>query len=428
MRNFCSAVLILLLFCFPAFAAVSATDIPSGQSSSDADELFGTQRGYFHPSLSLSGVYTDNLFNTKTATEDEFITVLTPGLWISIPGQLQPAEPISTDTTAAGGLALGRYGEKDERPFNAFLNYEAGIKSHNNFDSEDITTHKLQGLLRGTLTSGLSLEVADLYKRDHDAYATGVSTGQNRYNSNLIKFVGRLPVGERFGLRLDYQHFVVDYDEASNSFRNRTDDKIAAYIYYALSQKTKFFVQYSYLDIAYDTNTASDNQQQRAYLGIDYNVSEKVQALGKLGYNSKDSSGADNRDDFVYELQVDYQFTSKNNLNLQTWRKLKESDTAGTNGIMGNSFNATFSQMLGQRMVASAMAGFARDEYDGLTTVGSKTAEREDDYLMLSLSLSYAMQKWFEISGGYNYVNRDSNFDNFNYDSNGLFVSLTGKL
>ena len=109
-------------------------------------------------------------------------------------------------------------------------------------------------------------------------------------------------------------------------------------------------------------------------------------------------------------------------------RQLKESDDVSTNGILASAVTATFSQMLGQRMVASAVAGWSRDDYDGPTTVGSKTAEREDDYLMWSLSLSYALQKWFEISGGYNYVQRDSNFSDFNYNANGLFVNLTGKL
>ena len=57
----------LILFCcclfsVSSFAAASATDIPLGQSAA-ADDLFETQRGYFHPSLNLSGVYTDNLFN-----------------------------------------------------------------------------------------------------------------------------------------------------------------------------------------------------------------------------------------------------------------------------------------------------------------------------------------------------------------------------
>lgn len=428
MRIFPTAVLVLLIFSVSAFAATTATDMPLGQSTS-ADDLFETQRGYFHPSLNLSEVYSDNLFNTKLNTQEEYITIITPALWLAFPGQLQPAEPLNTDTTAAGGLTLSRFGEDDARPFQAFLNYEAGIKRNKNFSSEDVTTHRLRGLLRGTLTSGLSLELNDLYIQSHDAYATGTSIGQNEFASNLIAVKAAIPLGERFKLRLAYSNFLVDYDTTANSFRDRTDNTTSGTLYYALSQKTKLFGQYSFLDVAYDDNVASDNSQQHTYLGLDYNISEKVQALVKLGYGSQDRSGTlDGRNDFIYELQADYQFTPKNNLNLLLLRKLKESDVASINGILGNSLTATFSQMLGQRLVASAVAGWSRDAYDGLTTVGSKTAEREDDYLMLSLSLSYAMQKWFEISGGYNYVQRDSNFSNFNYASNGLFVNVTGKL
>ncbi len=429
MRTFLTATFVLLIFSVSSFAAASATDIPLGQSAA-ADDLFETQRGYFHPSLSLSEVYTDNLFNQPSSNaQEEFITVVTPGLWLAFPGQLKPAAPLNTDTTSAGGLTMSRFGEDDDRPFQAFLNYEAAIKSNKNFSSEDITTHMLHGLLRGTLTSGLSLELADVFNKNHDAYATGSSVGQNEFTSNLIGLKADIPIGERFKLRLAYSNFLVDYDTIANNFRDRSDNSVTGYLYYALSQKTKLFTQYSFLDVGYDNNVTSDNTQQHVYMGIDYSISEKVQAMVKLGYGSQDRDGAlDGREDFIYEVQADYQFTQKNNLNIAVLRKLKESDAVGTNGILGSSFYATFSQMLGQRLVASAVAGWSRDEYDGLTTVGIKTAEREDDYLTLSLSLGYAMQKWFEISGGYNYVQRDSNFNNFDYDSNGLFINLTGKL
>lgn len=428
MRISLSVFFILLTFSVASFAAPSATDVPLGQPAA-ADDLFETQRGYFHPSLDLSEVYTDNLFNRPSSNEqEEYITIITPGLWLAFPGQLQPAEPVNTDTTATGGLTLGRFAEKDERPFQAYLNYEAGIRRHKNSSSEDITTHKLHGLIRGTLTGGLSIEVNDVYTQSFDAYAATIVTEQNKFSSNRVAVNAKIPLGERFKLRLDYSNFLVDYDSVNN-FRDRADNKIAGTLYYAWSQKTRLFGQYSFLDVSYNTEAANDNTQQSAYLGIDYNISEKVQVLVKLGYNSKDRSGSLSEiDDFVYEVQTDYQFTPKNNLNLQAWRKQKESDDRDSNGILGSSFSATFSQMLGQRLVASVQTGWSRDEYSGATTINGKTAEREDDYLTTSLSLSYAMQKWFEISGGYNYVQRNSNFNDLDYDSNGLYLTLSGRL
>ncbi|MCF6179418.1 MAG: outer membrane beta-barrel protein [Geopsychrobacter sp.] len=425
MRNFFSVALVVLLFSTPVFAAGSATDIPLGQSVT-TDDLFNTQRGYFHPALNLSEIYTDNLFNTKANTAEEYITVITPSLWLAFPGQLQPAEPLDTDTTAAGGLTLGRFGEKDERPFQAYLSYEANIKRHKNASSEDITTHKARGLLRGTLASGLSVEFNDVYTQSYDAYAATVVTEQSKFDSNLAALKADIPLGERFKVRLDYSNFVVDYDNISNNFRDRTDNKVTGTFFYAVSQKTRLFGQYGFLDVSYDTQTSNDSTQQSAYLGIDYNISEKVQALVKVGYNRKDRSGSlSELNDFVYEVQADYQFTPKNNLNLTAWRKQKETDDSTFNGILGNAFSATFSQELGQRIVASVQGGWARDDYSG---AGSTTVDRTDDYVTMSLSLSYVMQRWFEISGGYNYVNRDSNVNELDYDSNGLFVSLTGKL
>ena len=408
----------LLSLAVTSFAATSATDVPMGQSATSADDLFETQRGYFHPELSLSEIYTDNLFNESSATDEEFITTITPALWLSFPGQLQPADPIVTDTTAAGGLLLSRFGEKDDRPFNAFLRYEAGIKRHKNFSSEDITTHKAQGLIRNTWTSGLLFEVRDVYNKSHDAYDPSISVGQRKFTSNLLGLKTSIPVGERVKLVFAYNNFQLDYDTAD---RDRADNSYSGSAYYALSQKTKPFVQVRYLDVQYDTNTTRDNTQTEYYLGADYEISDKVQVLAKFGMNTKDpESGNSSEDEFVYEIQGDYQFTPKNNLNLQTWRKVKETDLDGANGILNSAVNATFSQMFGQRMVASALAGWSQDDY--------QDSPRTDDYLTLSLSLGYSLQKWFEISGGYNFVRRDSNEATADYDSNGVFINLTGKL
>lgn len=422
MRYF--VTIVLFLFLLPAssvFAAASATDIPLGQSASSAESLFGTQRGYFHPSVSLSTVYTDNLFNLKNPEENEVITTLTPALWLAFPGSLQPAEPINTETTAAGGLAVSRFAEKDDRPFNAYLNYESGIKRHKNFGSEDITTHKIQGLLRGTLSNGLSLEVSDLYSKNHDAYATGVSIGQSRYMSNMVKVANRIPLGEKMRIRIEYNNFLVDYKAANNNYRDRTDNKVSGFVYYTLSPKTEFFAQYSYLDISYDSNVGSDNRQHRSYLGMEYSVTEKLRALAKIGYNDKDrKNGYSDRQDTVYELQLDYNLSATQNVLFEAWRTLKESDSPGSNGILGDTIRATYSQLIGERMIGSLMAGWSQDDYGD--------DPREDEYQMVSLSLGYAMQKWFEISCGYNFVRRDSSDNSFNYDSNGLFLSVSGKL
>jgi len=398
----------------------AAPDIPLGQSTPGADSLFETQRGYFHPALSISEVYTDNLFNTETSEENEYITTITPALWLAFPGQLEPAQPLTTVPTSTGGLLLTRFAENDSRPFHAFLKYEAGIKRHKNFDRENITTHNLRALMRATLTSGFSLEVNDVYVRSHDAYATGISIDQSKFNTNMVSLRADMPVGERFKVQLQYSNFLVDYDSSVNSFRDRTDNKLVGSLYYALSQKTRIFAQAGVIDVAYDEGVNSDNTQQIYSLGFDYALTDKVQALAKVGYNYKDNDEGKKLSNLIYELQADYQFTPKNNLNLQLWRAVKETDTPGTSGINGTAVNAAFSQNLAERLTATLTAGWARDDYNG--------SDRQDNYIIGGASIGYSLKKWFEISGGYNFTERDSNQIGTDYSSNELFINLTGKI
>ncbi len=427
MRCLLLTTIMLLTFVVAASGATDPNDIPLGQSQT-ADELFDTQRGYINPSFGVTQTFTDNLFNTRDSRENELITTLTPAIWLSFPGGLQPSQKTVTETTAAGGVSLGTFGEDDERPFNAYLSYEADIRRLQKFNSENLTNHYLQSLLRWTTTGGLIFELQDVYTRSFEGYAVGVSQVKNDYDSNLVSLQVETPVAdERFGLRLKLSNYFVDFADAANSFLDRSDNKLSAFVFYSWSQKSEFFTEYSFLDINYDSSTVSDSQQQLIYLGIEYHATQKMQLLAKFGLNNRESSsGLSDRELFEYELQLDHQFTEKNNLNLQVWRKLKEGGFAGNSGVLNSEINATFSQMLGRKTVVTARAGLSRDEYDGLITLGSQTAELVDDYLELGLSLGYVMKKWFEVNCGYSYVDRESNFSSLDYSSNQVFLSLTG--
>ncbi len=60
----------------------------------------------------------------------------------------------------------------------------------------------------------------------------------------------------------------------------------------------------------------------------------------------------------------------------------------------------------------------------------SKTAvpEREDDIYSLGLDAKYLINNNFDIKAGYNYVDRDSNIVDQDYNNNIFTIGLTSKL
>ena len=81
----------------PVVAVDTAQDMPMGQGVEGSmpmlpeenkvteDHFYGLKGGYFHPYLSLSGEYTDNLFNVDSDKTSNFLTTVSPGIWFSLP-------------------------------------------------------------------------------------------------------------------------------------------------------------------------------------------------------------------------------------------------------------------------------------------------------------------------------------------------------
>ena len=102
----------------PAAHAQSLPDMPMGQDAeadtsllpegleSDDFDLFGIRGGFVHPYISVSGEYTDNLYNLSEDKTSNFLTKISPGIWFSLPRTKQIPITITPHNTSPGGLQL----------------------------------------------------------------------------------------------------------------------------------------------------------------------------------------------------------------------------------------------------------------------------------------------------------------------------------
>jgi len=67
-----------------ALKTSSVEDKPIGRERLSWD-VFGRKGGYLHPFLSIIEYYTDNVFNTNGRKESDFVTSLSPGIWLAVP-------------------------------------------------------------------------------------------------------------------------------------------------------------------------------------------------------------------------------------------------------------------------------------------------------------------------------------------------------
>ncbi len=396
---------------------------------SSAGAVLGGKTGYFHPFLSLGEYYTDNLFNTSDGEVDEFITLITPGIWMSFPASRQQLLRVRTMNTAPGGLAVSRFQVEAERRLQAYGLFRSEFREHANFPEEETESHHAEGFLQYNFRGGLSLEVMDIYEIDQDAYSTGLSRQLDEFRSNFFNFLAAYQITPKILLRADYSLYSLNYDEERNDFRDRDDQVVSTYAFYRVLPKTAVFLQYEYLDVDYDRDLQSDSKEHHFFGGLQWNSGAKSRARLKLGYGMKDfDQEIDDREDLIGEFQIDYRYSPKTSLYLLALRRIDETDIQGGGTILTHRAGIGYNQRLAPRITGSVDLSYVQEDYQESITFGGVTNDREDKYVSASLSLGYSFRRWLNLSAAYTYVDRNSNFEIFDYTNNTIFLSLTAAL
>ena len=395
------------------------------------DLTLGSKKGYIHPFLSVGGYYTDNLFNTGENEESDWVSVISPGIWVALPSSQQQMVQVTTENSAPGGLEVSRFRDRTGRRFQSYALYRAEINELSDNSGRNHVNQRGEALFKYNLNR-FSLELLDIYQIGHDDYNSGDSGPESldKYHSNLLSTAVSLQLTSKLRFEGEYSNFMLDYNSDSNDDSNRDDNTYSLYAFYKLSPKLTTFLQYEYVDTEYDTDARTDFTENNFYGGLQWDVTAKTKGRIRLGYGERDydDTSLDKSDEFLVELRTDYRITPKTSIYLRALRKDYATDVTGTNDVLTQRFYLGYTQRIREKLHARARLEYRVDDYDGEITVGSATAEREDDYLGFRFELGYSLQRWLNVSVGYAYRERDSNFNDRDYTSNSVFVYLTAAM
>lgn len=404
--------------------------VESGRISSG--EIYSSRSGSFHPFLSVGGFYTDNLFNTPNGEKSDSVAVITPGLWLARPASRQKMLDINTVNTAPGGLALGRFETKSERRLQSYALYRADIREHDKYTDENRVDHRGEGMIKLSLRGGLSLELIDVFEINRDPYGTGGTAERklDKFTSNYFSSSLGYKLSPKLRLRFDYSNYYLDYDADRNEYRNRIDDGLDAYIFYRITPKTSVFLQSEFIWIDYDEDINSDSDEMNYYVGLDMRTSAKTRSRIKIGYGKKDYDEAelDDRDEWLAEGQVDYFFTPKTSIYMRGLRRVYETDTLGSTDILTHRIQIGYRQRFTSKLRCEAAIYYLANDYDGKVTIDGVTDERDDDVTGFTAALGFSPKPWLNFSLGYEYDDRDSNFNTEDYTTNTVFFRVTAAL
>lgn len=396
-------------------------DVGQGGQAKD-DNLFGVEGGYFHPYITVDFEYTDNLYNIDEGKKESVLTKISPGLWFALPRKKIIPITINPHNSSPGGLQLQFKDYSGTDRFQAYalggldLNYYSGDSNLNSTDGI------LEGMARYNMQGGLALQLVDRYTHGEDNLEIGSMTRNQirRFDSNFLMATADWDITEKFRLQFDYFNFALGYDDEINQFLDRTDNGINLYGYFNYSPTTSFFLQYRYIDVAYDKSELIDNKSQFIYGGIKWDTTEKFAILAKAGYQMKDfadsSLGQQNFDGVALDVQLTYKFSEKTVFDWDLYRTNEETDNylASDKTVIGSKFKYT--QKFTDKWSGIVNFDYYYSDYSNLHS--RTTLDRNDKGYEVRPALQYLFREWMMFELAYRYEKRDSSDDFFDYTSN----------
>lgn len=397
------------------------------KTDDSAAQYFGAATGYIHPFLSVEGRYSDNIYNTRDDEVDDFLTVISPGIWLSAPRSREIVLNLNPSNTAPGGLATELQRGRIQRKFQAYALYEADIFAYSSESQNDVTDHTAEGMLSYRFPGGLTLELIDKYLRSHDDFRSDGSRDGvlQKYDSNVFLFSADYALSPKFRVEGVYSNFYLDYDRAERAYRDRTDNGFAAYLYYDYSSKTSIFLDGEFIDSSFDSATERDADQYNLYAGMQWRPSGKTNLRARLGYvnRSLDSNAVEDASEVAGDLRLRYAFTPKTSITLLGASNIEVPDDIGYSYLRNNFLRLSYQQNITSKFRADLVAFLGRRDYQG-----GRLDDREDDRFRIIPSLRYTFREWLMAQLSYTYEQRDSNYDVNDFTSNTVSLKLTFSL
>jgi hypothetical protein len=353
-------------------------------------------------SLELSGEYDDNILLTNTDKIQDFIWVISPGILIELPGN----------------------------HYTARIGYRADILEYT--DNTDLNTVHHNALVDGQYNFpwNLSLRLSDRFiiTDDFAGFPVPELTQLVERTENTLDAGANYTLRERYSFDANFRWFLVDYDAPEENL-NRQDYTGTGTFFYRFLPKTSVLGELDYVVVRYDDAASAavrDSEGWRFWLGLKGDVTAKTTLLVKAGWEWKnyDSPLVKDWDGLIVEGNIIWKYREPSEVRVFGGRANVESTFEGQLYYVSNYAGVEVRHFLSERLVLRVRGLGGVNDYPEDSTVGTKTAQREDVFFEAGVSLKYQMKKWLAFEIGYNYLDLNSNFNEFSYTDNRIKASV----
>jgi hypothetical protein len=345
------------------------------------------------PYVSVSEIWTDNVYYTPTDELSDRIAVFTPGVQLQFP------------------FGMHRFEAEYYETFNRY----------NTFPGEDTTDHVGHGLLDLKFGSYLGLTLSDDYVKGHEDRGESATGFIEVYRQNTPMASAYYQLAGRSKVQVDYSQ--TSYNFMVSNFRDRDERFVAGYLYYRFLPKTSMFVEYDHrtADYTLPVNTTGglslDNAQDSAYIGITWEATAISKGTIKAGRTKKDfeAAGVTDLTMWSWSVNIDHHFSDLTWLRIIGLREPREANYFGTSYYITTGASMDFSHRMLSKTDVLLSASYGKDDF---------SSDRKDTTKLLGGGLKYWIKDWWDVGVAYRLRKRDSNLDTADYTEHRTLVSM----
>ncbi|MCK4911111.1 MAG: outer membrane beta-barrel protein [Thermodesulfovibrionales bacterium] len=385
--------------------------------------IFGRQGGHFHPFVSVTSYYSDNIYSSAEEKVADLNTVLTGGIWISAPGTKKPMLQ-SSSGSLPGGVQGSSFIRERDRPYQAYLLYKVDAEQYSTYDSGNFINHKVEALLGLNGAAGHRLEVSGIYLRSHDAKGEEPELELGEFTSRHMGASAVLAITNKIKVRMNLGQFMIDYDKDEFLYKEHEDLSYSGYLYFKMLPKTSVFMEYTSTMLDYDDLYDLDSTEFDYMLGVQWELTEKTTGTIKAGYSTREFDTGVRDEESAIKLVGDMSFEvgDKTTVGVNISRRRKEAGIPGADFVTNQRASAWLNSKATSKFSWTISASMAQSEYMGADQ------DRRDDDLSGGLKLNYQFKRWLGANMGVRRTQRTSTEAENEFSTNTIFFGLSATM
>ncbi len=377
----------------------------------------GLRAGPFrvHPFLGVAEIYSDNVFRRNVNRQSDFVHTIAPGLQVQLP--------------------FARFHKM-------VLDYRASQWISQRFSVNNVLRQDLTGQVLLDFPGGLNLNFQGGYIKGFDFRGAAVDVQAREPTKWHTKtFFGEAEtIGSQLGVRLRVRG--IDWKFENNDQaprRDRLSSRGDLTFFGLIAPKTFVLLNFGVTRQVYDQNTQLDSMSYRLNTGLRWRASGKTTGEIQVGYQilnfdrapviqppgSLLSSGGNGREIVQVSGNLNWRPTSRSSIRVQPFRTIRQSGVFGTSIFTQTGMNLNARYAIGTRTSLNGNFQYSNDEF--VNDQGSQTSQnRTDNRLRGSIGLTYRAVRWLGVTTQYQYQQRSSTINTFDFYANTLMVSIQG--